>query len=237
MDVLIQNGHVLHLIRCPGELHETVTFELTKAFDRALEEVLQTRGWQDFVSWAGSTDSYLQNKQGCHSWQKKQPDSQLKLRKVIRAKQQFPVLVIEVASRHEDLHKLLCEGAMWLNRETDVQIVVLVKIWHTEKKLEIIIAGRSDFIYEAPGGVKCERLSLDQIRALPDLGRYYGMRILFHRIFDENSHLDDIIEVDMSDLFANSALDDVAHLLRQLRVNLRLVLKIIPELTEKARRS
>jgi hypothetical protein len=86
----------------------------------------------------------LKNEVGCQLKFKKQPDASLKLHTLHNAGQRYPLLVIEVASAHEDLHSLLCESAAWLNEHADVVYVLAAKIWPYEKqdRVALMLLGR-----------------------------------------------------------------------------------------------
>jgi hypothetical protein len=222
VDVLIQHGEVYYFIHCPLFMHDSIVHELQMAFLRAVEEALGER-CDDLVFWAGSSDVLVQNQLGCHAWEKKHPDSQLRLQPEFRERQKYPLLIIEVALKHEDLHKLLCEGALWLNDKTDVQFASLAKIWEEEKKLEIFILKRAQHNEFGPKRVVSNKSKADQIRALPDLASYYCVTVVYHEIFEARED-NLIIEVDLSTMFANAGLD-VPELRHPLLINLTRVLR------------
>lgn len=207
--MLIQNGMLYHFIHCPGDLHDNASAEVTAAVMRSIEQRLGFEYTQSLVYRAQTSDSRVQNMQGCHSWQNKQPDSQLKIRPRFKGQRLFPAMVVEVASHHENLHMLLCEGAMWLNKRTDVNIVFLVKIWHDEKKVELFVLQRlEDERLRSFEFVPCERTYRKDLMALPDhlVGDHYGFHVKFHRIFDDVD-MEAEVEIDLNVLFAGSSVD------------------------------
>lgn len=225
VDVLIQDGRVYHFITCPQLLHGIILSELTFAFQDALAHALGRERYHRAAYWAGRAECLLHNRQGGGARQRKQPDTQMRVvRSLAKDHEAFPVLVFEVASRHEDLHKLLCEGAMWLNEETDVKMVVLTKLWPEERKLELFVFERSDD--EHHNSIDHRRnLSVDEIRALPELGSYYHMKRVFHQTYFDEQHCqkEEFIELDMSPLFEDTD-PDLAELAHNLVINLHWVL-------------
>jgi hypothetical protein len=200
VDVLVQNGEVFHLLHCPKVAHEVVIAEIFVAVNDALRDSLGAFVRRNLV-WAGTTDALVQNKQGCHAWQAKQPDNQLWVDPRYFKGRKFPILVFEVASQHEDLHMLLCEGSMWLNADTDVNMAFLVKIWPLKKQLELFLVKRNNIPFQGQRNVECVSPGLRKLRSMSDemLGDYYNFSILIHKVISREG--EELIELDLSILF------------------------------------
>lgn len=133
----------------------------------------------------------------------------------------YPVFVMEVASKHEDFHLLFCEAASWLSANTDVNYVLLVKIWPEShpKRVDIILLGRN-------GRRQSARIALGKGRLEPeakkrycvptqkanffnstsDVESYYSVRIIQRFTIEAEPSAQDqiVIELDLHELLRNS---------------------------------
>lgn len=72
-------------------------YELTKALDIALEAKLGYRLEASVLYWPLRQDYLVEH------WQRKQPDSQLRIKPEFAGTRVFPALIVEIGSRHASL--------------------------------------------------------------------------------------------------------------------------------------
>lgn len=138
----IQDGLVLLTVACPGLPHEnlsrTLGYTLFGEFSRWAAGSNLPNG---SVIAGGSTRTLdLVNTIGCGSVINKEPDESFCLGRPLTGKAASdPFLVLEVASRHESHHLLLCEAAMWLNEHSSAQYVLAVKIWPDNDRMLVYL--------------------------------------------------------------------------------------------------
>lgn len=121
----IENGKVFALIKCPDREHE----ELSNGIAIDIRDSL-TQALGRYVRFGGSSRTMICNSHGCHAVFEKEPDQSVIIRRKFEGIQRYPLIVIEVASKHETMHMLMCQMASWLESPSDVRMAIAVNLRH-----------------------------------------------------------------------------------------------------------